>query len=84
MINMAFKVKYTEQAVEDIDEIIEYLSDELFSPQSAENFFKAMKEKLGLIRGHPYIFPFYHDDKLRSEGYRFAVIGNYLNVLSFR
>ena len=75
---MAFKVKYSEQAANDLDEIIRYISDVLFSPQSAENFYKAVNEKLGLLREHPYIFPLYHDDKLRSDGYRFAVIGNYL------
>ena len=75
---MAFTVKYSEQAADDLDEIIRYINDVLFSPQSARNFYNAVNGKLGLLREYPYLFPQYNDDKLRSEGYRFIVIGNYL------
>ena len=78
MINMTFEVKYSERAINDLDEIIGYISDKLFGPKSAEKFYEAVKEKLELLSEYPYMYPLYHDDKLRSEGYRFAVIGNYL------
>jgi len=74
---MAYKVKYSEQAVDDLDEIIRYISQELLSPQSADNFFKAVYRKLGFLRENPYMYPLHNDDKLASDGYRFVVIGNY-------
>ena len=75
---MAFKVRYSEQAVDDLDEILSYISNELYSPKAAERFYVAVGDKLDLLREHPYMFPLYHDDMLRVEGYRYAVIGNYL------
>ena len=75
---MAFKVKYTEQASEDITGIIEYISYELCSPKAAEKIYKGVSDKIGLLRDNPYLFPLYHDEKLSAEGYRFAVVGNYL------
>ena len=75
---MAFRVEFSEQAAEDLDEIIRYISDELFNPHAAERFYQAVGEKLELLREQPYIFPLYHDEKLSAEGFRFIVIGNYL------
>ncbi|MDR1194251.1 MAG: type II toxin-antitoxin system RelE/ParE family toxin [Peptococcaceae bacterium] len=75
---MAFTVKFSEQAAADLDEIIRYISYDLGNPQAAENFYKAVNEKLGSLREYPYMFPLYHYEKLSSEGYRYAVIGNFL------
>ena len=75
---MIFKLRYSERAADDLEDIINYISDELCSPQAAEHFFNAVDEKLGLLREHPYMFPLYHDEKLNADGVRFAVIGNYL------
>ena len=75
---MAFKVKYSERAANDLDDIISYINDELCNPQAAEHFFNAVDEKLNLLKEHPHMFPLHHDEKLGAEGIRFAVIGNYL------
>jgi len=75
---MAFKVKYSEQSVDDLADIISYISDKLCNPRAAERFFIAVTEKTELIGENPYMYPFHHDKKLRAEGYRFAVVGNYL------
>ena len=75
---MAFKVKYTEQASDDITDIIEYISYELYSPKAAEKFYKEVSDKIELLRDNPYLFPLYLDEKLSAEGYHFAVVGNYL------
>jgi toxin ParE1/3/4 len=75
---MAFRVEYSEQAADDLIEIISYISDELYNPQAAKNFYEAVDGKLGLLREHPYIFPLYHDEKLGAEGYHAVAIGNFL------
>ena len=75
---MAFKVKYSEQSSLDLADILEYISDELCSPKAAEKFFIGVVKKIELLRENPYLFPLYHDEMLSAEGYRFAVIGNYL------
>jgi len=75
---MGFKTEYSEQAAADLADVIQYLSDELCSPQAAERFYQAVYEKLEVLSENPYIYPLHHDEKLYAEGYRFAVIGNYL------
>lgn len=75
---MAFRVKYSEQSADDLAGIINYISDELYSPQAAERLFDMVDEKIEILRENPYLFPLYHDDKLSAKGLRFAVIGNYL------
>ena len=55
-----------------------FLSDELYSPKAADKFYKGVSDKIELLRDNPYLFPLYHDEKLSAEGYRFAVVGNYL------
>ena len=75
---MAFRVKYSEVAADDLFEIISYISDKLCNPQAVERFYNTLNEKLSLLREHPYIFPLHHDEKLNAEGVHFTAIGNYL------
>ena len=75
---MAFKVKFSERASDDINDIIEYINNELCSPKAAEKLYIAVSDKIELLRDNPYLFPLYHDERLSAEGYRFAVVGNYL------
>jgi len=75
---MVFKVDFSELAAEDLAEIIRYIRDELYNPQAAERFYKAINEKRGLLRENPFMFSLYHDKKLSAEGYRYAVIGKFL------
>ena len=75
---MVFKVKYSEQANDDLADIIRYIGDELCNPQAAERFYAAVNKKLDLLREHPYMFPLHRDEKLNAEGIRFTIIGNYL------
>jgi toxin ParE1/3/4 len=75
---MAFKVKFSDQAADDLDEIIRYISEELRNPQAAGHFYGAVDEKLALLREHPYMFPLYHDGKLSAEGFHSVAIGNFI------
>jgi addiction module RelE/StbE family toxin len=75
---MAFRVRHTEQSYDDLDSIIEYISENLFDPQAAERFFHNVSEEIERLKENPYMFPLHHDEKLSAKGYRFVVIGNYL------
>ena len=75
---MAFKVKYSEQASDDLADIIRYINDVLCNPRAAERFFIATTEKIKLLRENSYLYPLHHDKQLRAEGYRFVAVGNYL------
>ena len=75
---MDFKVKLSQQAVDDIDNIISYISHELYSPQAAERFFNRVNQKITMLGKNPFIYPLHHDEELSAKGLRFVVIGNYL------
>ena len=75
---MAFHVSFSEQAAHDLSEIIEYINDKLYNPLAAERFYNEIGEKLGLLSQYPYMYLLCHDEKLNEEGYRFAVIGNFI------
>jgi addiction module RelE/StbE family toxin len=75
---MDYDVLFSEEAENDLECIIHYITDELRSPQAAGRFFTTVSRKLELIRDNPYIYPLHHLKQLQLNGYRFAVIGNYL------
>ena len=75
---MAFSVRYSEQAADDLEEILTYIKDVLFSSQAAYSFYKAVEKKLVQLSDNPYIYPLHHDDTLRQKGFRFTAAGNYL------
>ena len=75
---MGFSVQYTEQAEEDLNSILQYMNDELFSSQAAERFYKAVNKRLRLLCDNPRMYPLHHDEKLHAGEYHYAVIGNYL------
>ena len=75
---MDYKVKFSQQAFDDIDNIISYIDHELCNPQAAERFYNIVHQKITLIEKNPYIYPLHHDEGLNKKGLHFAVIGNYL------
>jgi plasmid stabilization system protein ParE len=46
---MGFKIKYSEQAADDIERIIQYICDELCNRQAAEHFYSEVNRKLDLL-----------------------------------
>jgi toxin ParE1/3/4 len=75
---MAFRVNYSEQAYDDLNSIIEYISNELHNAQAAERFFLEVYEKIKLLQEMPYLYPLCRDENLSARGCRFVAIGNYL------
>ena len=75
---MGFKVKFSHQAAQDLSDIIRYISDTLINPPAAVHFYDCVSQKLDTISQNPRIYPLSRDKSLSSQGYRAAVIGNYL------
>jgi toxin ParE1/3/4 len=75
---MAFQVKYSEQASDDLNDIVEYIHDELENPHAAERFYRKVMEKNGFLRDNPFMYPLHHDKKLNEKGLRFIAINNYI------
>jgi plasmid stabilization system protein ParE len=75
---MDFRIEFSAQAADDLEAIIEYISRTLRNPIAAERFYSSVDKKLAMIRSNPKMYPLARDEKLRTGGYRAAVIGNYM------
>ena len=75
---MDFQVKYSEQAAQDLSDIIEYISGILCNPGAAERFYDEVNKKRQNISKNPFMYPLSRDEKLNIEGYHVVVIMNYL------
>ena len=75
---MAFRLEYSEQAAQDLDEILNYISINLNSPIAAKNLYLEVQKKHVHLRENPFIYSLYHDEKLRKKGYRTVPVKNYI------
>ena len=75
---MVFRTEFSEQADIDLDEILQYISDELGAPQAAERFYFAVFDKLDFLCDNPYMYPLHHNEILNAKGLHFIVISNFL------
>ena len=79
---MDFQVKFSEQAAQDVSDIIEYICDVLYNPGAAERFYNEVNKKRERISENPFIYPLSKDEKLCGQRTRTAVIGNFLMFYS--
>ena len=68
----------TELAHEDLDEIVRYIAIDLNAPKAASDFVDAVDACYKDIRTNPGMFEYSRDSRLRQEGYRRAVVKNYI------
>jgi len=47
---MIYSIKYNPQAKDDIEKVIDYIENELFSPMAAERFARGLREKIEELR----------------------------------
>ena len=70
-----YNVVLSETAENDLDEVVEYLSN--FSPSIARNYYDEIMVKALSLSLMPQRCPFVQDDDLRKRGYRWLFVRNY-------
>ena len=73
-----YNLDITEHAEYDLEKIIKYISENLSAPQAAYDFADLVYECYERIEQNPYIYEESWDPKLKKEGFRRAVIKNYI------
>jgi plasmid stabilization system protein ParE len=73
-----YKLTVTELADADLDEIVRYIAVELTAPAAATAFLDKIEEMYDMIRANPRICELSLDSRLRAEGFRRAVVKNYI------
>lgn len=75
---MDYKVIFTRQAEKDLDEIIGYMRDFLYSPQAAEHFLSGVEKTLKELASMPEMYSLSTDPVLQTKKLRKALVGRYL------
>ena len=75
---MDYKPIISQSFADDLDDTLNYITHKLCSPAAAHKLLGRAEETVSFIKGDPFLYPLYHDEKLAESGYHYAVISNYL------
>lgn len=81
---MAYKIEETRLAVQDLDEILEYIAYSLSSPTAASSFADEVEKCYANLEHMPLMYEPCRDPQLFALGYRKAVIKNYILIYKVR
>lgn len=73
-----YRIRYTPLAREDMLEILTYVSEEIFAPQSAVRLLNKIEKDISRLGDNPYSAPVVRDEYLASQEFRYLVSGKYL------
>ena len=73
-----YKVFITDYAQRDLDAIVEYIAVRLSSPAAAHDLIEEVNKCYSYLRSNPFIYAKSTDARLEKEGYRKALINNYI------
>lgn len=71
-----YKIKIYPSAKMDLTDIVNYLNT--LSPQAAIRYYDILVEKIGSLSQMPERCPFVRDLALKTKGYRYLAVENYL------
>jgi toxin ParE1/3/4 len=75
-----YKLVVTELAHQDLDNIVSYIAIQLANPAAASDFLDKVDKCYGYLMKNPLMYSKCYNSKLEKEGYRKAVIKNYIFV----
>ena len=75
---MVYELKVAKEAERDLYDIFDYINSSLEAFQAASDFFAKVQSCFRQLVDNPYVYALSSDLRLEEEGYRKAVIGNYL------
>ena len=73
-----YEVKITRQAMEQMREIVHYISGELLAPEAAGKLLDKMKEAIDSLSDFPKRYALIDEEPWRTEGVRKVIVKNFL------
>ena len=73
-----YEVRVTRQALEQMKEIVHYISNDLMAPDAADNLLDKMKAEIIKLSSFPKKHALIDEEPWRTEGVRKIVIKNFL------
>ena len=74
---MNWKIVYTKKALEELDSIVDYISNVLLEPKIAENLFNLIIREIKGLNQMPMRNKLWDDEPWRSQGIRVMRVKNY-------
>ena len=75
-----YNVEISDRAENDLDNIIVYIAQNLAAPKAASDFADKIFDCYDNLERNPYMYGVCHDPRLHKEGYRRALVKNYVVV----
>jgi plasmid stabilization system protein ParE len=75
-----YKLVVSELAHQDLDSIVSYIAVELANPAAAGDFLEAVDTCYRNLKNNPMMYEKCRDKRLKTEGYRKALIKSYVAV----
>lgn len=75
-----YRLIVSELAHQDLDSIISYIAIQLANPAAVTNFLDEIVKCYSYLKSNPMMYSKCNDSRLAKEGYRKAVIKNYILV----
>ena len=73
-----YEVRVTRQALEQMKEIVHYISNDLMAPDAADNLLDKMKAEITKLPSFPKKHALIDEEPWRTEGVRKIVVKNFL------
>lgn len=73
-----YKIVYLPIGLSDLQDIVQYITSELKSPQTASNFIKKLDEYISILESSPFSGFRYRGNKHLEYNYRVVAVENYL------
>jgi toxin ParE1/3/4 len=73
-----YSIKVTPKANEDLDDIYDYISRELFNQVAAENLMDKIENCIMRLGSFPFSCSIVKDELCKQKGYRKLIINNYI------
>lgn len=73
-----YTYRLTQSAIRDLQEISDYISQQLFAPESARKLLDALEHAIRSGCRFPLSLPAVGDPLLRIKGYRKIIVNNYI------
>lgn len=74
---MAYKFRIEETAKGDLDEILDYIINELKNASAANKLFEKIKSDIELLKENPHCMPYAKEDNLQYYKIRKMLVANY-------
>ena len=69
--------QYTDKAIEDLDQIMSYMSEKLSNKKAASDFLDELESTINILTSFPKSGPLVKNNYLSDSNVRFSVVKNY-------